>query len=98
MISPAGGRPWVLAFVADWTPPREHEDDRRIRAQLRGLGAILIVIADAGVWSFRPDDDAERFVTPDAECRELAVRDPGPGRAARSPGATACRPAATRCS
>jgi xanthine dehydrogenase YagT iron-sulfur-binding subunit len=50
------GRPWVLAFVRRWTPG---VDDGAIRAQLRGLGAILFIVSDAGVWSFRPDDDVE---------------------------------------
>src|SRR6185436_10589018 len=34
-------------------------DAEAIRAQLRGLGAILFIISEAGVWSFRPDDDIE---------------------------------------
>ena len=50
------GRPWVLAFARRWTPGG---DAGAIRAQLRGLGAILFVVSDAGVWSFRPDDDIE---------------------------------------
>ena len=50
------GRPWVLAFVRAWTPGRDAD---AIRAQLRGLGAILFIVSDAGVWSFRPDDDVE---------------------------------------
>jgi xanthine dehydrogenase YagT iron-sulfur-binding subunit len=50
------GRPWVLAFARGWTPSA---DARAVRAQLRGLGAILFVVSDAGVWSFRPDDDVE---------------------------------------
>jgi xanthine dehydrogenase YagT iron-sulfur-binding subunit len=52
------GRPWVLAFVAGWWPVG---DDRGIRAQLRGLGAMMFVVAETGVWSFRPDDDVELF-------------------------------------
>jgi len=54
--SEARGRPWVLAFVRRWKPG---VDDAAIRAQLRGLGAILFIVSDAGVWSFRPDDDVE---------------------------------------
>jgi xanthine dehydrogenase YagT iron-sulfur-binding subunit len=54
--SEARGRPWVLAFARRWTPG---VDDGAIRAQLRGLGAILFIVSDTGVWSFRPDDDIE---------------------------------------
>jgi xanthine dehydrogenase YagT iron-sulfur-binding subunit len=59
--SEARGRPWVLAFAAGWSPG---SDADAIRAQLRGLGAILLVVSDAGVWSFRPDDDVELSVRP----------------------------------
>lgn len=54
--SEARGRPWVLAFARSWQPGR---DDAALRAELRGLGAILFIASDAGVWSFRPDDDLE---------------------------------------
>jgi xanthine dehydrogenase YagT iron-sulfur-binding subunit len=33
---------------------------RSIRAELRGLGAVLVVFSDTGIWSFRPDDEMER--------------------------------------
>src|SRR5262245_9273337 len=51
------GRPVVLAFVDAW-----HDGPKvdRVRAELRGLGAILVVLAKNGVWSFGPDDAAER--------------------------------------
>ena len=55
------GEPRVLAFVRDWSAERAAPEDlRAIRAHLRGLGAELIVLADSGVWSFRPDDDLDR--------------------------------------
>jgi xanthine dehydrogenase YagT iron-sulfur-binding subunit len=57
--SEARGRPWVLAFVRRWAPGAEAA---AIRAQLRGLGAILFIVSDGGVWSFRPDDDVELSV------------------------------------
>ncbi|HEY4180896.1 MAG TPA: (2Fe-2S)-binding protein [Kofleriaceae bacterium] len=44
-----------------------------MRAQLRGLGATLVIAADAGVWSFAPDDDLERYAT-DQQTRK-AVED-----------------------
>jgi xanthine dehydrogenase YagT iron-sulfur-binding subunit len=59
--SEARGRPWVLAFARRWTPGG---DAAAIRAQLRGLGAILFVISETGVWSFRPDDDIELAIGP----------------------------------
>jgi xanthine dehydrogenase YagT iron-sulfur-binding subunit len=57
----ARGRPWVLAFVRDWTP----DDLEPIRAELRGLGAILFVVSRAGVWGFHPDDAIELVATAD---------------------------------
>jgi xanthine dehydrogenase YagT iron-sulfur-binding subunit len=32
-----------------------------MRAELRGLGAVLVVLSTAGLFLFRPDDDIERF-------------------------------------
>jgi len=55
------GRPWVLAFLDHW----DHAGLDPIRAELRGLGAILIVVSDAGVWSFHPDDDVELIAPAD---------------------------------
>ncbi len=73
--SEARGRPWVLAFVRRWTPGIDAD---AIRAQLRGLGAILFIVSDTGVWSFRPDDDVELSVQPSPrlrrELRELGAR------------------------
>jgi xanthine dehydrogenase YagT iron-sulfur-binding subunit len=69
------GRPWVLAFVRRWTPGADAD---AIRPHLRGLGAILFVVSDAGVWSFRPDDDVELSIGPSRrlrhELRELGAR------------------------
>jgi xanthine dehydrogenase YagT iron-sulfur-binding subunit len=53
------GRPWVLAFVKAWQPVAQELD--MMRAQLRGLGAVLVVFSGNGEWSFRPDDELERF-------------------------------------
>jgi xanthine dehydrogenase YagT iron-sulfur-binding subunit len=73
--SEARGRPWVLAFARRWTPG---VDDGAIRAQLRGLGAILFIVSDAGVWSFRPDDEIELSAGSSPrlrrEIKELGVR------------------------
>ena len=61
-LAPASsGLPRVLAFVRSWSAERVCAGDlREIRAQLRGLGAELIVLAD-GVWSFRPDDAPDQL-------------------------------------
>jgi xanthine dehydrogenase YagT iron-sulfur-binding subunit len=58
--SEARGWPWVLAFARRWRPG---VDDDALRAQLRGLGAIMFIVSDAGVWSFRPDGDIELSAT-----------------------------------
>jgi xanthine dehydrogenase YagT iron-sulfur-binding subunit len=79
--SEARGRPWVLAFARRWRPDPGSgagSGSDAIRAQLRGLGAILFVVSDAGVWSFRPDDDVELSAGPSrrlrGELRELGAR------------------------
>src|SRR3954464_14636156 len=75
--SEARGRPWVLAFVRRWAPGPDATAGS-IRAQLRGLGAILFIVSDAGVWSFRPDDDIELVARPSVRLRreiaEIAER------------------------
>jgi xanthine dehydrogenase YagT iron-sulfur-binding subunit len=67
-VAEAGDVPIVVAFAPGWTgddgPAR---DLRAIRAELRGLGAMLVVFSDTGIWSFRPDDDAERRAPRDAD-------------------------------
>jgi xanthine dehydrogenase YagT iron-sulfur-binding subunit len=69
------GRPWVLAFARGWAPGLDAD---AIRAQLRGLGAVLFIVSDAGVWSFRPDDDVELSAGPSprlrAELEDLGAR------------------------
>ena len=77
--SEARGRPWVLAFVRRWNMALDGgASASAIRAQLRGLGAILFIVSDAGVWSFRPDDDVELSASPSPRLRreigELAAR------------------------
>ena len=47
-------RPRVLAFIHDWSPPQL---EPRIRAELRGLGAELVVVAAGAAWSMGPDDE-----------------------------------------
>jgi xanthine dehydrogenase YagT iron-sulfur-binding subunit len=50
----------VLAFVPAWSGKEDAAELRSIRAELRGLGAGLVVYSDTGIWSFRPDDEMER--------------------------------------
>jgi xanthine dehydrogenase YagT iron-sulfur-binding subunit len=60
-LAPAStGQPRVLAFVRSWSLECERPETMRlIRAELRGLGAELLVLSDTGVWSFRPDDGVD---------------------------------------
>ncbi len=50
------GRTVVLAIFDAWHPDGAALD--RIRAELRGLGAAMVVVSD-GVWCFGADDDVE---------------------------------------
>lgn len=66
------GRPRVLAFVRAWHPDTTAARELAVmRAQLRGLGATMIIASDAGAWSFAPDDDLERFTQDDRTVRAL---------------------------
>jgi xanthine dehydrogenase YagT iron-sulfur-binding subunit len=73
-LPPRGARPTVLVFL-DEAPPdgragRPHLD--AIRAELRGLGAMLVVASARGLWTFRPDDEIEVFASPpDVDGRDL---------------------------
>jgi xanthine dehydrogenase YagT iron-sulfur-binding subunit len=65
---PAHGEPRVLAFARGWTPAGEPPElIAAIRAQLRGLGAELLVLSDGGVWSMRADDPVEQLAAPGAQ-------------------------------
>ena len=63
-------QPWVLAFLRAW-PPRDLD---AIRAELRGLGAVLVAVSPAGAWAFGPDDDSERIADARGELRACAAR------------------------
>ncbi len=60
------GQALVVAFVDRWTNDDCDKQTGAIRAHLRGLGALLVVIAPEGVWCFRPDDDVEYVDDPGA--------------------------------
>src|SRR5258708_6327994 len=48
----------LLAFLGEGLTTESSPDvTGRIRAELRGLGAVLLVISNRGVFAFRPDDD-----------------------------------------
>lgn len=60
-LAEVGEVPVVVAFVPAWSGeegPKGHL--RSIRAELRGLGAVLVVFSRTEIWSFRPDDEMER--------------------------------------
>jgi xanthine dehydrogenase YagT iron-sulfur-binding subunit len=71
--------PILLAFAPRWTLDGESAADvATIRAELRGLGAVLVVASSTAVWLFRPDDDVEELRPVDAsleaEIDTLAAR------------------------
>jgi hypothetical protein len=62
------GEPVVLAFVDGVDLPAVAASQGptpldTIRAELRGLGAALVVVSGCAIWRFRPDDDFERCDT-----------------------------------
>jgi xanthine dehydrogenase YagT iron-sulfur-binding subunit len=64
----------VLVFLDDEPPAGRAHDPYldAIRAELRGLGAVLVVASSEGLWTFRPDDDIEVFASPpDIDARDL---------------------------
>jgi xanthine dehydrogenase YagT iron-sulfur-binding subunit len=62
----------LLAFLDGWSPDAAQGDVLAdIRAELRGLGAVLVIVSPGGLFLFRPDDDIERFARAD----EIATDD-----------------------
>ncbi|WP_394835796.1 2Fe-2S iron-sulfur cluster-binding protein [Pendulispora rubella] len=57
------GQTVILAFfdACGWQHASESAY-RALRAELRGLGAVLVIVSHDGIWSFRPDDDLELCV------------------------------------
>jgi xanthine dehydrogenase YagT iron-sulfur-binding subunit len=69
----ARGEPRVLAFAPAWSIERERPEVLQvIRAQLRGLGAELLVLSQGRAWSVRADDPLERL-GPDPIAAEIAA-------------------------
>jgi xanthine dehydrogenase YagT iron-sulfur-binding subunit len=59
------GEPVVVAvFARAGTITFSEADLDALRAELRGLGAVLALISRDGVWCFRPDDDLELIADP----------------------------------
>jgi xanthine dehydrogenase YagT iron-sulfur-binding subunit len=71
----ARGEPRVIAFAHAWSLTHERPEAlRAIRAQLRGLGAELLVLSQRGVWSVHADDAAEEIrVAGDRLASEIAL-------------------------
>src|SRR5678815_76273 len=77
------GEPRVLAFVQDGLGGEPAEESlardaiaavAEIRAELRGLGAELVVVSPGGVWAVRADDPVEpRAAAGDALADEVAA-------------------------
>ena len=59
--------PRVLAFVRDGKLTEPVTELPTIRAELRGLGAELVVVSPGGVWSVRADDPLEPLAAASAE-------------------------------
>jgi len=65
----------VVAFVSSFCDSERDEADlERIRAEIRGLGATLLVVSTKASWCFGPDDRLYKRVPPSHERdRELAA-------------------------
>ena len=68
----------LLAFLPHSSAASDGDILAEVRAELRGLGAVLVVVSPDGMFVFRPDDDVERF----AHASELSADDIGAAHAA----------------
>jgi xanthine dehydrogenase YagT iron-sulfur-binding subunit len=65
-LSLLSGRTVVLVFLGDEAFDGTSRDAlATIRAELRGMGAVLIAMTSQGLWSFSPDDEADLFAAAD---------------------------------
>jgi xanthine dehydrogenase YagT iron-sulfur-binding subunit len=72
--------PHVLAFVRDGLAGERPIEPCAIRAELRGLGAELVVVSPVGVWRVRADDPVEPLAeTGNALAAEVAAAADGYG-------------------
>src|SRR5882672_2759596 len=74
VLHAADGRPWDLQAFAGQPIVLAVLDDglttwpadlAQARAELRGLGAVLLLISRRGLWCFSPDDELEMFAAPE---------------------------------
>ena len=65
----------MLAYIHDWSPEGSQRELPAIRAQLRGLGAELAVVADRGAWLLGPDDPPVPLTGEPHGERSFEVRD-----------------------
>jgi xanthine dehydrogenase YagT iron-sulfur-binding subunit len=72
MIAAQPRQPVVVAYLRDAASP---DPGRSIRAELRGLGAVLVLHTPSGTFVFRPDDDLSRIdaAPPDWPVRHSAL-------------------------
>ncbi|HET9932344.1 MAG TPA: (2Fe-2S)-binding protein [Polyangiaceae bacterium] len=71
MIAQRREQPLVLVALNEWKFPSEVAA-KHIRAELRGLGASLVIVSASAVFCFRPDDEAHSAGLDDAGMRRLA--------------------------
>jgi xanthine dehydrogenase YagT iron-sulfur-binding subunit len=57
LLKASSGQPLVLVFAGDWQEPTRQTLEG-IRAELRGLGAALLIVSKDWRFFFRPDDEA----------------------------------------
>jgi xanthine dehydrogenase YagT iron-sulfur-binding subunit len=71
-LEPFEGQPVVLAFIESWLPRDSGAVTlEALRAELRGLGAVLVALTRDALWCFRPDDEMQVFARRD----EIDARD-----------------------
>jgi xanthine dehydrogenase YagT iron-sulfur-binding subunit len=64
-LKASAGQPLVLVFARDWQEPARPLLEG-VRAELRGLGAALLIVSNEWLFFFRPDDELEA-IAPMAE-------------------------------
>jgi len=72
LLARSAGQPLVLVFARNWGEPSPATLEA-IRAELRGLGAALLVLGLHSLFCFRPDDELE-------EVEPTAVLEAGVGK------------------
>jgi hypothetical protein len=69
------GTPVVLACVPRWTVIAHLDDEiDAIRAQLRRVGAVMVLVAANGAYYLRPHDPLEHLASPGALADEIRLR------------------------